>query len=85
MAGLIYLLCAATSVACAGLLWRSYRGHGVRLLFWSSLCFVGLAAENVMLYLDRITFPHIDLALYRLLIGLAAMLSLIYGLIWESK
>jgi hydrogenase/urease accessory protein HupE len=85
MAGAIYLLCAATSLACAGLLWRSYHSNGVRLLFWSSLCFFGLAIENTMLYLDQITFPKVDLSLYRHLIGLGAVLSLIYGLIWESK
>lgn len=85
MAGVIYLLCAATALVCAWLLWRSYRSTKVRLLFWSSACFIGLAAENVMLYIDLITFPNIDLSLYRHLLGLAAMTSLLYGLIWESK
>ena len=85
MAGVIYLLCAATALACAALLWRSYRGNGVRLLFWSSICFLGLTAENVLLYIDLITVPNIDLSLYRHLVGLVALTALIYGLIWESK
>ena len=85
MAGLIYLLCAATALLCSGLLWRSYRTVKVRLLFWSSVCFFGLAVENVMLYIDRITFPDIDLSIYRHAIGLVAMLALLFGLIWESK
>ena len=85
MAGLIYLLCAATALICAWLLWRSYRGNRVRLLLWSSICFWGLAAENIMLYVDRITFPNVDLSMYRHLIGFAALLALLYGLICESK
>jgi hypothetical protein len=85
MAGLIYLLCAATAVACTVLLWRSYRTIRVRLLFWSSVCFLGLAAENILLYLDRITFPHVDLSMYRHLVGLAALFSLVYALVWDSN
>ena len=85
MAGLIYLLCAATAIICAALLWRSHRKNGVRLLFWSSVCFVGLAIESILLYVDRITLPHADLSLYRHLVGLCALVSLIYGLVWESK
>ena len=84
-AGFIYLLCAATALMCALLLWRSYRGNHVRLLFWSSVCFAGLAAENVLLYLDHVTFPHVDLSPYRHAVGLAALAALIYGLVWESK
>jgi hypothetical protein len=85
MPGLIYSLCAATALACAALLWRSFRQNKVRLLFWSSVCFLGLAAESVLLYVDRITFKDLDLSMYRHLVGLAALLSLIYALIWESK
>lgn len=84
-AGLIYLLCAATAVVCATLLWRSYRANGVRLLFWSSVCFAGLAVESILLYVDKITLPYVDLSLYRHLVGLAALASLIYALVWESK
>lgn len=85
MAGFIYLLCAATAVICAALLWRSHRKNGVRLLFWSSVCFAGLAVESLLLYVDRITLPYVDLSLYRHLIGLAALACLIYGLVWDSK
>ncbi|HVX14144.1 MAG TPA: DUF5985 family protein [Pirellulales bacterium] len=85
MAVLIYLLCAATAAACTILLWRSYRINGVRLLFWSSACFLGLAVENVLLHLDRITFPHTDLSIYWNLVGLVSLLSLVYGLVWDSK
>lgn len=85
MAGLIYLLCAATAMACTILLWRSYRINRVGILFWSSVCFLGLAAENVLLYLDRITLPHVDLSMLRHLVELTALLALIYRLVWDSK
>lgn len=85
MPGLIYVLCAATALICAALLWRSYRRNGVRLLLWSSVCFLGLVVENLLLFADDVTPPHVDLALLRHLVGLAALVSLVYALIWESK
>lgn len=85
MAGYIYLLCAATSLLCAVLLGLGFRRNRVRLLFWSGLCFLGLAAENVLLYVDKVEFPAVDLSAYRLLVGLASMAVLIFGLVWETK
>ena len=85
MAGVVYLLCAATALVCAGLLWRSYHRNRVRLLFWSVVCFLGLAAENVLLYIDIIALPHIDLSMFRHVVGLAAFMSLIYALIWDDR
>lgn len=85
MAELIYILCATTALICAILLWRGYRKTRVRLLLWSSVCFVGLTAENVLLHLDRITFREIDLSIYRHVVGVTALLLLVYALIWESK
>lgn len=80
----LYLLCAATSLFCAALLWMDYRRSKVRLLLWSSLCFLGLAAENVLLYIDKATPPTLDLSTERLVVGLAAMAVLVYGLVWED-
>ena len=82
---IVYTLCAATSLACAGLLFRGYRRSGFRLLFWSSLCFLGLAAENAFLFVDVVIFPKIDLSGIRQMIGLAALAVLLYGLVWDSK
>lgn len=84
MAGFIYLLCAATASMCAVLLWRGYRNNRVRLLFWSGACFWGLAIENLLLCADWFTPPEISFATYRQVAGLAALLTLLYGLIWES-
>ena len=49
MAEPIYFLCGVTSVACAVLLFRAFARTGVRLLLWSSLCFLGLALNNLIL------------------------------------
>lgn len=85
MAALIYLLCATTAVGCAILLWRSRRGARTGLLFWSSVCFVGLAIESLLLYIDRVAFPRADLSIYRQIVGLVALGSLLYAFIWDSK
>ena len=85
MPGLVYILCAVTSLACAVLLLRGYWRTGVRLLLWSGLCFVGLAVDNVFLYVDMIIIPDIDISIFRRLPGLVALTLLIYGLVWDSK
>ncbi len=86
MPELVYVLCALTSVLCAGLLIRSYRSNRSRLLLWSTLCFVGLAINNILLFVDIVVVPDaIDLRLLRSLAGFAALGTLIIGLVWESK
>jgi hypothetical protein len=83
---LIYGLCTLTSALCAVLLLRSYFQSRYRLLFWSGLCFVGLAANNVLVLLDRTIFlTSADLSTLRLATSLVAMLLLLYGLIWEEQ
>jgi hypothetical protein len=86
MAGAVYILCAITSILCAVLLLRGYRATRTRLLFWASLCFVFLAINNVILYLDLVVLPpQIDLFWYRNLAAVAGMLVLVFGLTWESR
>ncbi|MGE0400099.1 MAG: DUF5985 family protein [Kofleriaceae bacterium] len=85
MAEIVYLLCGVTSLFCAFLLVRSYRVQRTRLLLWSSLCFVGLAANNAILVVDLMVVPSIDLSLARTIVAFAAVLALLGGLIWESK
>lgn len=84
MAEFVYTLCALTSIACAVLLFRGYRKGQRRLLFWSGLCFVGLALNNVLLLIDLYAVPDIDLFTLRTGTALAAMCVLLYGLIWET-
>jgi len=81
----IYGLCAATSALCAVMLLGAYRRTKYRLLLWSGLCFVGLALNNVILVLDKVIFPDVDLSALRLLVALIAMTILLYGLIWDIE
>jgi hypothetical protein len=85
MAEIVYVLCALTSVLCAGLLLRSYRANRSRLLLWSTLCFIGLAINNIMLFVDLILVPGIDLQWVRSGSALVALTLLTIGLIWESQ
>jgi len=86
MAEAVYLLCAITSIVCAVMIFNGYRAHRTTLLFWSSLCFGGLALNNILTFLDLVIVPvAIDLSLWRSGIALGSMVVLIYGLIWESK
>jgi hypothetical protein len=82
---LLYLLAALTSFACMILLFRAYLANRARLLFWSALCFVGLSANNTLLFLDLAVFPEIDLRPYRLAVALVGLLFLLYGFIWEAE
>jgi hypothetical protein len=82
----VYILCFLTSAACAWLLGRSYSDNRNRLLFWSSVCFALLALNNLALILDLVVFPQlIDLRLARLTLALAAVVSIIWGFVWESE
>ena len=85
MAEAVYILCALTSMLCAMLLYRGYRANRTRLLFWASLAFLLLAINNVVLYVDLVILPVLaDLFWYRTGVALAAMLLLLFGLVWET-
>ena len=81
----VYLLCLLTSAGCALLLARSYRRTGARLLFWSALCFLFLAANNLLVIFDLLLIPHVDLRLDRYLLALAALGVLLFGFIWDVE
>ena len=85
MTGMVYLLCAATSLLCAVMLFRGYAQTHVRLLLWSGLCFVGLMLDNIMLYVDFVVVPDVSLEIVRKIPGLMAIMLLLFGLVWESK
>ena len=85
MATFVYALCALTSLLCALLLARGYRATRARLLLWSSLCFAGLALNNVLLFIDMRVVPSMDLSAWRSLPALAGLVILIYGLIWDAS
>jgi Family of unknown function (DUF5985) len=81
---IIYLLCVATSLLCAYLLARAYRNGKPRLLIWSALCFALLAVNNLILAVDIMLLPTIDLTVLRLATSLAAVALLLYGFVWEA-
>ena len=82
---IVYTLCALTSIACAWMLLRAYRTTRVRLLFWSGLCFVGLALNNILLFIDVKVVPETDLSVARTIPALIGVLLLLYGLIREAR
>lgn len=81
----IYLLCLLTSTACTVLLFRGYSRNGFPLLFWSGVCFVFLSANNLLVYLDVLILPDLDLRLLRLASNLVAVTVLLYGFLWEVE
>jgi len=85
MAEIIYLLCAATSLVAAWLLIRHHARRRTRLLFWTSVGFLGLAANHVLVVVDLVLRPNDDLSLLRSAIAAGAMLTIVFGLIWGSE
>lgn len=81
----VYLLCFATSSACAFLLARSYGRTGTRLLLWSALCFLLLAGNNLVVIFDLLVLPEVDFSLVRLFLSLSAIAVLLFGFIWDLE
>jgi hypothetical protein len=83
----IYALCAATSLACAVMLYRGFIRSGARFLLWSCLCFVGLAINNILLFVDLGIYSDRDVGLtvWRSVSGVVGMVLLVFGLIWDAE
>jgi hypothetical protein len=84
MKAAVYLLCLAASAGCAALLVRSYAVNRARLLLWSAACFVLLAFNNLLVVIDLLLLPAVDLLVLRQLASLAAITVLIVGFVWDS-
>ena len=84
IAAAVFLACATTSVLCVVLLARGWFASRSRLLLWSSLGFVGLALNNIILVVDRLLIPHADLALVRAIAAFLGVLVLLTGCIWDA-
>jgi hypothetical protein len=80
----VYLLCALTSWLCAVLLLRAYTQRRTRLLFWCGAGFCAFGVSNIMLFVDLVIVPEVDLSLLRNLITLGGILLMLRGLIGES-
>ena len=86
MAEAVYLACAVFSAACATLLLRSWAQTRTRLILWTALCFVGLAANNVLLFVDLVLLgPALDLSVTRAATAFASLALLVAGLVWDGK
>jgi hypothetical protein len=83
-AGLVYVLTTLISGLCAWLLLRAHARTRSRLLLWSGLCFVGLTADNPLVFLDLVVVPDWSLAVWRGLPALAGLAALLYGMVWEE-
>jgi hypothetical protein len=83
MASTTYGLCAIVALVTACLLLAAYRRHRLKLLLWSGLCFVGFTANNILLVLDKIIFPDVDLSIFRTGVALMSLSVLLFGLIWD--
>lgn len=84
MAATVYALCTVTAVLCAWLLARGYVESRVRLLLWSGICFVGLALNNVILFVDKVVATDADLSTWRIVPAALGIAALVYGLVWET-
>lgn len=85
MAIVVYLLCTVAALGCTALLFRAYRRSGTRLLLWSAVCFGCLTVNNALIAVDLVVLPTVDLFFLRNLAGLAGIVALLYGLIWEAR
>ena len=85
MAEVVYALCALASLLCAGLLARSWRESRNALLFWCLLCFVGLALNNLLLFVDEVVLGDAGLDAWRTLPAALGVGALVFGLIWETR
>ena len=81
----VYSLCAVTAAVTAAMLLRAWRESGTAMLFWSGLCFVGLAGCNVVVLIDLVLVPQYDLRWLRNGGGLLSVSLLIYGLLLEDR
>ncbi|HLK85324.1 MAG TPA: DUF5985 family protein [Candidatus Binataceae bacterium] len=84
LASVVYLLCAVASLFCTLLLFSTYAKDRTPLLLWSTLCFVGLTINNLLLFTDLTILTQIDLRLPRAICALASVSVLLYGFIWEA-
>jgi hypothetical protein len=85
LGALVYLLCFITSGLCAYLLVSAFSLRREKLLLWSAGCFCLLAVNNLLVLVDIVLLPSIDLSWPRALTSFAAVAVLIYGFIWEIE
>jgi hypothetical protein len=79
----LYVTTILVTLFCSILLLRAYIRVRRGLLLWSALCFVGLTVDSVLVLVDLILFPSLDLFTWRLASVAIAISLLVFGMIWE--
>jgi hypothetical protein len=82
---IVYILCLLTSSLCAWQLVSKFLARRQKLLLWSGICFCLLALNNLLVIVDLVLLPEVDLSLWRALSALLAGCVLLYGFIWEVE
>ena len=77
-------LAVLTCLACMALFSSAYAKSGVRLLFWSAACFFFLTANNVLLFIDVVIDPEMDLRVWRFVTALCGVGMLVVGFVREA-
>lgn len=72
-------LCAVISTFCAVMLLRGFARRRVNRLFWVALCFVALSIENMLVFVDLVLLPNVDLALLRYVVAILGMVFLSFA------
>ena len=72
------------SFACFYMLRRGYQRNRFKLLFWSSIGFLGFAVNNILLFLDQVVIQEYDLSVVRTIPALIGVVTLLYGLISDT-
>jgi hypothetical protein len=85
VSSIAYLLCALVSLLCAIMLLRGFLRGRHRMLLWSGLCFGGLTVSNVLVFVDLVELPKVELYPVRLVVSAASVLTLLLGLLWEGE
>jgi hypothetical protein len=82
--GLVYLLGAAISLASGLLLLRGAAKQGGGLLLWSSVCFFGMAVNNILMYVNFVVFVNVNLDIWPHVASLVSVMILNVALIWHA-
>jgi hypothetical protein len=85
MQSILSIVGGLVAALCAVLLIRGFFRSRQPLLFWSSLCFVGLATTNVLAYFDLAAGDPPSMYTLRLVVSAASLLLLVYGLVFRSE
>ena len=83
IAPLVYILCAGMCTLCAVLLLLSFGRTQNRLLLWSGLGFCAFTLSNILVFVDLVLLPNVDLLIARDATTLVGVCILLFGLIWE--